>query len=138
MAVTWIKMKKGETLTIRIDDRSRYALDLLGRLKRRSVSELVLGEIREVIDKELPKPEVDGKRVPLMDAVWDAFEQDRMVKLAMAAPELLNDDEQKLWRVISEDQAYVPKRGKPDFAAIRRDWKLIQQRVSDYEASAKG
>ena len=114
MAVTW--EKKGETLTIRIDTRSRYGLDLLGRLKRRSVSELVLDEIREVINNELPKPEVDGKRVRLMDAVWDVFEQDRMVKLALAAPELLSDYEQKLWRVISEDHAYMPKRGKPNFA----------------------
>jgi hypothetical protein len=136
MAVTW--EKKGETLTIRIDARSRYGLDLLGRLKRRSVSELVLDEIREVIDKELPKPEVDGKRVHLMDAVWDAFEQDRMVKLALAAPELLNDYEQKLWRVISEDHAYLPKRGKPNLAAIRADWSLIKQKVLDYEASVKG
>ena len=133
MAVRW--MKKDETMTIRIDGRSRYGLDLLGRMKRRSASELVLDEIREVIDKELPKREVGGKRLGLLDVVWDVFEQDRIVKLARAAPELLNDYEQKLWRVISEDRAYLPKRGTPDFAAIRRDWALIQQKVREYEAS---
>jgi hypothetical protein len=136
MAVTW--GRKDETLTIRIDARSRYGLDLLGRLRRRSVSELVLDEIREVIGRELPKCEVDGKRVGLIEAVWDVFEQDRMVKLALAAPDLLNDDERRLWRVISEDHVYLPKRGKPNLAAIRRNWRLIQQKVREYEESAKG
>jgi hypothetical protein len=131
-------VKKGESLTIRIDARSRYGLDLLGRLKRRSVSELVLDEIREVLDKELPKCKVDGKSLGLMDAVWDVFEQDRMVKLALAAPDLLNDEERRLWRVISEDRAYLSKGGTANFAAIRRDWNLIQQKVREYEESAKG
>src|SRR5439155_22354877 len=119
MAVTF--NRKSETLTIRIDARSRFGLDILGRLKRRSVSELVLDEIREVTQRELPKRTRDGKQVTLMDAVWDVFEQDRIVKLALFAPELLSDDEQKLWRVISEDKTYLPKRDAPNFAAIRRD-----------------
>lgn len=136
MPVTWVR--KGETLTIRIDSRSRYGLDLLGRLKRRSVSELVLAEIREVIERELPKREVEGKRVGLMEAVWDVFEQDRLVKLAQVAPELLNEVEQKVWRVISEDRKYLPKRAAPNFAAIRDDWKVIQRKVREYEDAGKG
>jgi len=134
MAVTF--NKKSETLTIRIDARSRFGLDILGRLKRRSVSELVLDEIREVMQRELPKHSRGGKQVGLMDAVWDVFEQDRLVKLALYDPQLLTDEEQKLWRVISEDREYLPKRDAPNFAAIRRDWKQIQQRVREYEAAS--
>jgi hypothetical protein len=135
MAVTWIR--KSENLNIRIDARTRCGLDLLARVSNRSVSEIVLAELRKRLDAELPRRDVDGKQVSLLDVVWDVFEQDRMVKLAVFGPELLTEDEQKMWRVISEDRAYIPKRGTPNYAAIRKDWKTIQSKVREYEESAK-
>jgi hypothetical protein len=133
MAVTWAR--KTDTLTVRVDPRTRFGLDLLASVTRRSVSDLVLEEIRAMLERELPKRSVGGKRISILDAVWDVFAQDRMVKLALHAPELLSDEEQKVWRVIAEDRAYLPKRTEPDFAAIRRDWNIIQQRVREYEES---
>ena len=124
--------RKDATLTVRIDARSRYGLDLLSRIKRRSISEIVVSELKEILDKELPASRIEGAEVPLLDAAWDVFGPDRVVKLALYAPELLTEDEQKIWRVISENQSYVPRRGKPDFAAIRRDWMRIQKKVREY------
>ena len=130
-----ILRKKNENLTVRIDAQTRHALDLLARTRRGSISDLVVEQVREVTARELPKVTVQGKRVPLMDAVWDVFPQDRLVKLARVAPQLLNDEEQKLWRVISEDRGYWTKASAPDFWMIRRHWKQIQQKVREYEES---
>jgi len=129
-----VVFRKDATLTLRIDARTRYALDLLSRVKRRSVSELVVDQLRKLVGEELSSIDVAGTATPLVDAVWDVFAPDRLVKLAMHAPELLTDDEAKVWRVISEDETYLPKRGKPDFASIRRDWVKIQKKVREYEA----
>jgi len=70
--------------------------------------------------------------------VWDVYEQDRLVKLALIAPDLLTEEEQKIWRVISEDKKYLPSAAKPNFGAIRDGWNRIKDRVRQYEESAKG
>ena len=134
MALTLIK---GDSVTIRIDSRTRFGVDLLARLGRTTVTEVISQQIRERLAQALPKCDVDGREVGLLDAVWDEYEQDRMVKLAVHAPDLLSPEEQKLWRVISEDRKYLPKSGRPNFAAIRDNWRLIKDKVKDYEDSAK-
>ena len=106
-------------------------------MKRRSVSELVLEAMGKRFEQDLPRCKIEGKEVSLMQAVWMVFEQDRLVKLALIAPELLTEDEQKIWRVISEDRKYLPKGGDPNYAAIRTDWKVIQHKVRKYEESAR-
>ena len=134
-----IKIRKmDETLTVRLDGQTRFALELLARAKQQSISNLIVGEMRKLAERELPKRKIGEREYSLYGVVWDVFPQDRLVKLALHAPELLTEDEQKIWRVISEDRTYLPKRDKPDFAAIRKDWNLIQEKVREYEKSSEG
>ena len=137
MTLTFAPLKKSENLTIRLDAQTRFGVEIFARIRRRSVSEVVLEELRNRLDKELPRCDINGKKVGLLEAIWDEYEQDRMVKLALHAPQLLTPEERKIWRVISEDRAYLSSSGKPNFAAIRNNWRAIKDKVRDYEKSAQ-
>src|SRR5579862_7844219 len=94
-----------ETLTLRVDHETKLALDLLSRMKRSSMSQVVLREVRKLADKELPKVKVGAAAHSLVSMVADVYVQDQLVKLAVYAPDLLTEEEEKIWRVISEDPA---------------------------------
>lgn len=85
---------KGKTnsLTIRIEPRARYGLELLARKQRRTLSSVIEWAILGGISN-------DGID---LQSLWDVDEAERLKKLVERHPELINYDEQVFLRATLE------------------------------------
>lgn len=95
---------RSETLAIRLDPRTRYMLELAGRIQHRTLSSVV----EWMINNSLKDILVDDARslASVQADLWDIDEADRLVKLAIQYPHLLNFEEQRIWKVIAENSYF--------------------------------
>lgn len=97
------KTTRSETVTVRLNPRSRYLADIAARAQRRTLSSYV----EELVEAAVHKVQLPDKGlfrvVDLTDeGLWDVDEMDRLSSLALKFPSLLTHDEQKLWKMIRE------------------------------------
>ncbi|MSP44079.1 MAG: hypothetical protein EXR08_12105 [Alphaproteobacteria bacterium] len=86
---------KTEVVTLRLDPKTKFGLELLARKQYRTLSSVVEWAINNALQHEY-------EGFPELDDLWDVKEADRLVKLAVTRPNLLNYEEQLIWKVISE------------------------------------
>ena len=139
---------KTATVTVRLSPKHRFALDLLARVKRQTVSAVIEELIRDRVGEALkavgPKPQSRPEKLAraLLDTgevgelllhVWDPREPDRFLNLAMTAPGLLTEEEELLWRLIQESSLH--RKGEPDRERLREHWPAVQRAASRGAAS---
>jgi hypothetical protein len=96
--------RRTDSVTVRLEPRLRYLADLAARIQRRTLSAFIEDAISNSLGMMILKDSDPTKMHSLKDAneLWDVFEPDRFVKLALYRPELLNHHEQILWKLIRE------------------------------------
>lgn len=142
------KLSRSEVVTIRLDPKLRFAAELAARKQRRTLSSFVEWAIEQAVRevKVLNKDDVMGNTWQAMMLVWDVDEADRLVKLALNFPELLTFDEEKLWKIISENSCFWHRdwdhggswqlaENLVDFEALRINWETLNKIITG-EASA--
>ena len=111
---------KGEVLSIRIDPRTKYGLELMSRLQRRSVTGVVEWVIQEAFKHEVfESGQHNDQDISLEDALnwlWRINEVERIVALGAAREQLLTYEEARIWKVLKETTGL---------------WKLLSQRGYD-------
>ncbi len=136
---------KGEVLTVRLSPKLKFGLELLSRKQHRSLSAIVHHlldrELRENLNVRQDVEEPDGdwhvEQKRLLDLVWDPLPPDRLVKLGMHSPDLLDLDEELKWKVIQDDyERYWHKAREPNYKAIRDDWSDISKKAEDAKFNA--
>jgi predicted HicB family RNase H-like nuclease len=105
------KLSRSEVVTVRLDPRLRYTAELVARKERRTVSSFIESAVEQAVNKVFTKTAIDK--------VWDTDETVRFIKLATQSPELLNHQEQVLWRQIKR-MPECWKGSKPDCERIRK------------------
>jgi hypothetical protein len=133
MAVTYVKKEvNDEKLTIRLSPRLKYTVELLSRRMDESTSAVIKEAIRYMAEGPdgLWGTKENGDSLLIPDACWDPLDVDRFVKLAIHAPELLNNTETVDWKVITEDPKYYTPENGANFKRIRDDWELIRAESS--------
>lgn len=119
--------RKTEVLSIRIDPRVKYGLELLARLQRRSTTGVVEWAIQEAFGRELFDPgDNDGHPTKLdeeLDRLWQINEIERLVALALRRPQLLTFEESRAWKVLKDTAAFWKHQRYPDFDAFH--WKDV-------------
>ena len=75
---------------------------------------------------------------PHPDEVWDPYEPDRLVKLAMACRALLTYEEELLWKVIEDDPRFWEPDRAPNFKRIRESWEEISKLAEHQERRLSG
>lgn len=124
---------KSDRLALRISAKDKFALELLAQKKGTTVSALILEAVRLPLEHGLTIEKQEGrKKVKLYipDEAYDPLKPDRIVKLALVAPELLSDTEQVIWKVVQEDPQFMGEDG-PKLAVIRQRWDSIMGTVKD-------
>jgi hypothetical protein len=99
-------LTRSKTVTVRLDPKIRYLAELAARCQRRTVSSYIEWAVLESLrNVELP----DGfggtsNAANLLseygDRLWHVSESERLIRLAIFLPYLLNHDEQLLWELI--------------------------------------
>ena len=95
--------KKGETSTtvsvgIRIDPKIKFALDMMGRKQKRSLTAVVEWAISNAIAQQ--PTENSESFSGLIDKVWSTEEPTRFANMAFYMPESLTYDELRIWETI--------------------------------------
>ncbi len=123
MTVTYLS-KKSDFVTVRLEPRLRFALDMLARTHRGTMTSI----LEWALDRAIKDPE-HGLPERFLDEVWNPYEADRFVKLAMLQPDLLRFKEDLLWQAIKDDASLWRGRN-PDYQAIREQWGKLKTKFS--------
>ncbi len=141
-----------DAMTMRVEPENRYFAEIGARAYRTTVS----GFIDIVLSEAFAKVEldtVDGKKMlkGLRSKLWDVDEEDRLVKLALTCPDLLNYNEQKIWKLIRETAVFWKGRWYNNqmdevewsvdlehirWQMVRRHWNLLQAIANGLEDRA--
>jgi hypothetical protein len=102
------KLKRSETVTIRLDPKLRYLTELASRKQRRTVSSFIEWAIEKALTSIILREyeeyghHMEESLGESAETLWDPDEPDRLAKLGLHYPELLTYDEQVLWKLIRE------------------------------------
>jgi hypothetical protein len=100
-------MRKSEVVTVRLDPRLKYLAELAARRQRRPLSSYIEWAIEESLAQVRPAADPTRQLAPetfrdVAGDLWDVDEPDRFVRLAIRYPDLLDHEEQRLWKLIRE------------------------------------
>lgn len=102
------KLARSEIIQARLSPKTRFTVELLSRIERRTVSSLIetlIHNAAQTYSASTPE-EPDSKKSKnytlseVVNNVWHAEEPIRLVSLALAAPELLTPDEERISSLI--------------------------------------
>lgn len=96
---------KTDALSIRIDPRLRYGLELLARQQRRSVTGVVEWAIERALRDESITDQ-GGTFAEALRDLWSPNEFERLVYLATKYPDLMTYEESRMWRVILDTEDF--------------------------------
>lgn len=105
--------RKGETSTtvsvgIRIDPKIKFALDMMGRQQKRSLTAVIEWAISQAIAQQ-PTGNHDETFAELIDKVWSTDDSTRFANMAFYMPEALTYDELRIWETIKiSPEFWVP------------------------------
>ena len=92
---------------MRLDPKLKYLAELAARRQRRPLSSYIEWAIERSLSGVEPSSEYSGYGQPTSFAdvaseLWDVDGPDRFAKLALKYPDLLDHDEQRIWKLIRE------------------------------------
>lgn len=140
--------RAGETSTtvsvgIRIDPKIKFALDLMGRLQKRSLTAVIEWAISNAISQQTAGP-FDRSLSDVVDVIWSTDECTRFINLCYQLPEALTYDELRTWETIKASPYFwiKSKDGTHDTAVnnlsiflVRDNWEAIIDHVSRHKSS---
>ncbi|NNA76990.1 hypothetical protein HBO13_30615 [Pseudomonas lactis] len=144
--------RSGETTTtvsvgIRIDPKIKFALDIMGRLQKRSLTAVIEWAISNAIANQ--KIDVDGdvevSLSKILDKIWSTDESTRLVKLCFDMPQAITYDELRIWETIKAssyfwhtypDGSFDTTPEKIDLEAVRLGWPDLMTHVERYKMSS--
>lgn len=141
--------RAGETSTtvsvgIRIDPKIKFALDIMGRMQKRSLTAVVEWAISQAITQQA----IDHNGTSLstvLDKIWSTDESVRLLKLAFHMPEALTYDELRIWETIkatgyfwrkNKDGSFNPEDGELSVFLVTDNWSFLVEHVERHKSSS--
>lgn len=100
---------KAESITVRLDPKIRYGLELLARKQHRNLSSVVEWALQKAIndpEQGLIEKGKDKQEFHLLPALWDVEESDRLYQMATMRADLLTFEEERLVKTIIESDYF--------------------------------
>lgn len=99
------KPPRTQTVSVRLDPKLRYLSEIAARRQRRTISSFIEWSLETALDNlYLTDPKGSTNTIGQMAAhLWDVEPADRFVKLAVHYPDLLNHQEEIVWKLIQEN-----------------------------------
>jgi len=94
---------KTEVITLRLNAKVKFGLELAARLENRSVAQTVEMSIANLLyGKDGKQPRYRDEEISsLIDRLWSPHRGQRLLKMVLYAPDLLNPDEELLWNKLA-------------------------------------
>lgn len=141
--------RKTETLTLRLDPKVKMMIELISRIRRRSITGVVEAAIEEVA-YDTGVPYFDDGRInnhplgSILSDVWSTDESERFINMSYRFPTLLTYEEQRIWETIKSSAVFLRSAstslstdweieaiGALDREMIRRYWDLLLEHVEE-------
>jgi hypothetical protein len=93
-------------VTVRLDPKLKYLAELAARRLRRTLSSYIEWAIEDSLSRvemQVNSPEFQTTLADQAQALWDVDEPDRFAKLALKYPDLLDHEEQRIWKLVREN-----------------------------------
>ena len=98
--------RKSEVVTVRLDPKLKYLAELAARRHRRTLSSFIEWAIEDSLSRVQPAYTAQGEQASSFadsaSLLWDVDEPDRFAKLALNYPDLLDHEEQRIWKLVYE------------------------------------
>ena len=96
--------KKTETLTLRLDPKSKFAIELLARDQKRTLAGVIEWAVQKALNDQIITTGYDeGSLKQLVEQVWSVDELERVIRLGAFAEHLLSHEEACTWMVIKNN-----------------------------------
>lgn len=140
---------KKEVMSLRIEPKLRYLIDIAARIQRRNITNYVEWALEEslhsvYLENNFETIDKASTLDFLKDRLWDINESKRFVTLAIHYPDLLTFEEQKLWDVITKHPYLYLKKcpgawidDNINFNALNDDWELLLHASYGHEEPLK-
>ncbi|MFJ7141058.1 hypothetical protein [Pseudomonas protegens] len=141
--------RTGETSTtvavgIRIDPKIKFALDIMGRLQKRSLTAVIEWAISQAIANQ--SAGLDGTTLTsMLDKIWSTDESIRLMNLAIYMPEALTYDELRIWETIKASRYFWMEYPDGSYSSddierlvtwlVTSNWKQLLEHVERYKSS---
>ncbi len=101
------RLARSRVAHLRLDPKLEYFVKLAARKQRRTISSYLEWAAEQCLDRIMltEKQSIADE----MSELWDVGKIERYVKLASRHPDLLDHEEQLLWRLIRENQYVWPR-----------------------------
>lgn len=113
---------RDSVFSVRLSAKHRFAIELVARLNREPMTDVIVRALEEVLSSENGGLFVNlpGEELPayLLPKVWDERESVRLVKLALVYPNLLSGAEKVIWERVKAEPRYWDSRAKKDGLTI--------------------
>ena len=138
---------RSESITVRLEPRIRYFAELAARTQRRTLSSFIEQAITDSIKLVFLRSDKSNPQLhSLLDEteLWDVFEPDRFVRLALRHPELLTHHEQIVWKLIQESEVvwktHWDNEGQPAWAVQESEvlWRKLREHWKTFNKVARG
>lgn len=140
--------RTGETSTtvsvgIRIDPKIKFALDIMGRLQKRSLTAVIEWSISQAMANQMTDFD-GGSLAHTLDRIWSTDDAVRTVNLAIHMPEALTYDELRIWETIRSSGYFWNKYPDGSFgddferlvpSRVRSCWNEILSHVEKHKSS---
>ncbi|MDH4316888.1 MAG: hypothetical protein OEV64_00730 [Desulfobulbaceae bacterium] len=140
-------LTRSQVVTVRLDPKLKFAAELAARKQRRTISSFIEWAIEQALESvEIIPPDRGNSEVTALDTlfyVWDVEEADRVTKLALYFPQLLNYEEERIWKIICECKHFWhmgrtdPPAADPDvkksmlyFERVRQQWATLHKIIN--------
>lgn len=112
--------KKTETLTLRLDPKMKFAIELLARDQKRTLAGVIEWAVQKALNgQEVTTGTGKGTLQQLVDRVWSPDDLERIIYLGAYAEHLLNHEESCQWQVIKSNPVLFKIHESDDFGRIK-------------------
>jgi len=145
--------RKTETLTLRLDPKVKFMIELVSRIRRQSITGVIEAAIEEIAgDLGAPfhyKGETNNWDLSSAVAeVWSTDESERFINFCYHLPNLLTFEEQRIWETIKASPFFlandatametfweVERIGHLDRGSISQFWENLLEHVEEHKES---
>lgn len=131
---------KADAITVRLNPKTKFALELAARRQRRTLSAIVEEFIYQGLCSDTTFWSDSSSTSVIVNKIWDPDECERFINLALSYPELLDYTEELMWKAINESEIFFTKSNAANLLKgigqkkkamklplIRKHWELIKQ-----------
>ncbi|MGL6368959.1 hypothetical protein ACSZNB_04330 [Aeromonas hydrophila] len=132
------KSKKNTTsvnMTLRLDPRSKYLIDLLARQQKRTITGVIEWAVERAGTEAIFDNENGLNFLEVIDSLWSTDESIRLANLAQARPDLLDYDELRIWETIKASPDLWNTSGQLLYSTLQEEWDSLLEHVEQHRLS---